>query len=136
VTRIASRQLHSCTHGLPGSWRLASERRALAGYVGVVVAAAFGDIRLMAGKPQATTSRQKARVTVSNPSERSRSSSEDGHPEGSTPSLAPEQKIERSEAPLFSNFRVAETQQVACVACSSISRSRRARCWRAMPATH
>lgn len=108
------------------------------GYLGVVVAASFGDIRRMWPQPLTTA---KASGTVSQPTNSQQPAMGGSQArlsqEGSNPSPAPEQKAQEPEAPLFSNDRVVPrdagrpAQQVAC---SSISRFRRARRWNAMPA--
>lgn len=113
VNSLARTQLHKRSQGESprrSSRCLASPLRPALGYLGLVVAASFGDIRRM--WPQhTTTGLEKASDAVSNPTA---SAAQGGsqvrllpEAEGSFPSPAPEQ-ITRSALPLYNNRVVSE----------------------------
>jgi hypothetical protein len=140
VTNQTQSQLHTRFGGLrrgtscPASDRLS---HAALGYLGVVVAASFGDIRKMWPTPQAN--RRKATGAVSIPTERRTADTKDGGTnarvrkelEGPLPSPATEQQSESLAALPFYNDRVVPeiSNGRACQAARhSISWSRRALC--------
>lgn len=97
TTREHLHYRQACTRPSPSQIRLA----------GMVVAAAFGDIRKLwpqSLSAQPTNTEAKAGTTVSRST---RQSTEDGHPGSSNLPLSPEQKIiKRSEALNFYSLRV------------------------------
>lgn len=88
------------------------------GYLGVVVAAAFGDIRRMWPVQPLLATGCKASDAVSNPTER-RTTGEVGSQEGSSPSLTAEQKASGPSAPLLNSDRVVQRERRTGRACQS-----------------